>query len=396
MRTASPPPVHRDWMPSTAVAAAILGGLSLRVIVAFWNGYFGPSYGAELDALTFHLEAAAQSKNAATFELQVGWYYVYVLGIFYTLTTDSLFLGSLMSCLAWALSAALIARAMALMSIESRQQTYAMVVFAFLPSSVLLTSVTLREVYQLLFVNIAFHAAVCLYFNRSPLHWLAIAVSIALMGALHGALIGYGFFFLAASICTISLRAYFRSAISRGTIAVILVVGVLVAATELVNRTAYDLSDGVATAVAKYQFDSLNVDARTHYKAEEDIGEGMSLILGRPLALLQYWFEPMPWRISAAADLELMLENLLRAWLIWRAMFALRRTSNPAHGAVVLTFISYLALELIWSLGSVNWGSAARHHIPSVGLLVVAAAACARVRWIRRAAPGSFSRSGAR
>lgn len=33
----------------------------------------------------------------------------------------------------------------------------------------------------------------------------------------------------------------------------------------------------------------------------------------------------------------------------------------------------YLFLELIWSFGTVNWGTALRHHIPSIGLLIVCA-----------------------
>ena len=33
--------------------------------------------------------------------------------------------------------------------------------------------------------------------------------------------------------------------------------------------------------------------------------------------------------------------------------------------------ISYLALESIWSLGTINWGSSIRHHLPSYGILLI-------------------------
>ena len=28
-------------------------------------------------------------------------------------------------------------------------------------------------------------------------------------------------------------------------------------------------------------------------------------------------------------------------------------------------------MEVIWALGTVNWGSAARHHVPAMGLLLI-------------------------
>jgi hypothetical protein len=40
---------------------------------------------------------------------------------------------------------------------------------------------------------------------------------------------------------------------------------------------------------------------------------------------------------------------------------------------VLFVFLSYLVIETIWSLGTVNWGTAIRHHLPSIGLLVVVA-----------------------
>ena len=36
-------------------------------------------------------------------------------------------------------------------------------------------------------------------------------------------------------------------------------------------------------------------------------------------------------------------------------------------------FAMFFTLEIMWALGTVNWGSAARHHIPAIGLLVISA-----------------------
>jgi hypothetical protein len=42
--------------------------------------------------------------------------------------------------------------------------------------------------------------------------------------------------------------------------------------------------------------------------------------------------------------------------------------------------MSYFAQELIWSIGTVNWGTSVRHHMPSFGLLLFAAYALSNKR----------------
>ena len=41
----------------------IFAGFFLRLFVAIWNSFFGPSFGADLDALSFHLEAVEYARN---------------------------------------------------------------------------------------------------------------------------------------------------------------------------------------------------------------------------------------------------------------------------------------------------------------------------------------------
>jgi hypothetical protein len=63
----------------------------------------------------------------------------------------------------------------------------------------------------------------------------------------------------------------------------------------------------------------------------------------------------------------------LRGWLILKAWKALRIAPVPQRRILLFISFSYLAMETIWSLGTINWGSAVRHHIPALGLLLLAA-----------------------
>ena len=127
------------------VKNSLRAGLFLRVVVAAWNAFFGPSYGAEADALAFHLRAVEYAKDLVLDDFILGRIYSYVLGIVYNITTDSLFLGSLLSCAAWLLSALLLIKSMQMLGIDKSNQAKAVLIYALLPSSVMYTGVTLKE-----------------------------------------------------------------------------------------------------------------------------------------------------------------------------------------------------------------------------------------------------------
>ena len=77
---------------STKFVVVVIFGFVLRLLVAIWNGFFGPSFGAELDAGKFHLAAVEVAQNPYLDEFRTGWIYTDVLGLFYYVTTDSVFI----------------------------------------------------------------------------------------------------------------------------------------------------------------------------------------------------------------------------------------------------------------------------------------------------------------
>ena len=43
-----------------------------------------------------------------------------------------------------------------------------------------------------------------------------------------------------------------------------------------------------------------------------------------------------------------------------------------------MIFLMWFSIELIWSIGTINWGTAFRHHTVAYGLLVLASIAAYR------------------
>ena len=362
-------------------------GVVLRLGISAWNGFWGPSFGAEYDALGFHLAAVEYSNDLVLHHFVIGHIYSYLLGAVYFITTDSLFLGSMMSVVAWYLSALILMRIMRDLDINDIDQCKAMLIYALLPSSLMLTSITLREPYQMLLVNIAAYAVLTIYLRGSKIHWLILFVAIVGMSSLHGAMLAAGIFvFLTAALLLWAFQGEGGFSVNRTIILLPVIAVCWYFGYTLLSNIYFSLDTGLDVAVQGYQDGiasysnpalTLKENApsapRATYQSGVEISSLLDLIITSPILLFKYLFEPMPWRISALVDIVALLENVLRFWLIWRALKYFTDIANDKRRFVVFIFLSYLAIETIWSMGVSNWGTAMRHHLPSFGLLVVAA-----------------------
>ena len=142
---------------------------------------------------------------------------------------------------------------------------------------------------------------------------------------------------------------------------------------SLFSNLSYNLEGGMGSAVEAFQQGGLNAEGRTNYKDSVEINGVFGLIVFVPVSIFQYLFEPMPWKISAFFDVAVLMENCLRAWLLWQVVRGLRKTPSESRRILLFLFVLYMILETIWSLGTINWGTAMRHHLPSMGMLVLAA-----------------------
>ena len=359
---------------------AVWLGLLVRVGMATWNSLVGPTPGADADAATFHRFAVdfssgltLEGRDATTFA------YAYALGQVYRVTGASLLVGSLLSCAAWLASARVLMRIARLMSIRRRRRFRIMLVYALLPSSILWTSVTLREPYQLLCVNLALLAALKIYLNRPGWNWSLLVSTVAVGSVLHGVLFGFGVFALIGSGMWVLFRKRPDAAVLWLMMLVPLSVALLTYGYSLFNDLyRYSVDQGLSAAVQTYQQGGLNSGARTDYRDTISIDGVGGLLWFIPVATFQYLFEPMPWRLGAPVDAVFLIENCLRAALLWTAVSGFRRMDRETRPLALLLFASYVVLETAWSLGTVNWGTAARHHIPSLGLLLAVAFANGR------------------
>ena len=184
----------------------VWSGFFLRLFIAFLNGFVGPTFGASADSLGFHLMAVEYSQTLSIDVFVLTQIYTYFLTIIYFITTDSLFLGCALSALGWLASAFILLRIMRILSFKMSIQWKVMLIYALIPTSLMYTGITLREPFQLLFINLAFYAALKIYFHRSNAHWPVLLLAVVGMGAMHGALIVSGIFIIVGTLFLITSR----------------------------------------------------------------------------------------------------------------------------------------------------------------------------------------------
>ncbi|MDC1123362.1 hypothetical protein OAT11_08445, partial [Nitrospinaceae bacterium] len=192
------------FSPRTVIAFGFL----LRLLMAIWNGFWGPSPGASLDSMGMHLMAVDFPDSLIYSSFNGALNYIYLLSRVYDLTIDSLFWGCLMSGFAWTVSAGLLLKIMNLLSIARPHQSKAMLVYSLLPSSICFTSITLREPYQLLLVNLAIYAALKIILNRSFFNWFVMIFAILGISLSHHQLFAFGFTVAITTLIMLSRSRY--------------------------------------------------------------------------------------------------------------------------------------------------------------------------------------------
>ena len=357
-----------------SIYIVIIIGFLLRIFVAVWNGFFGPSPGADLDAIGLHGFASNVAQTGILDEFTIGYIpYTNLLGLIYNFTTSHIFIGSIFSCLAWLTSAHILYKIFIIFGTNKNQTRVALLLYSLIPSTVLFTAITIREPYQLLFVNIAIYSIARIILNSKSLYYILLFFSIFCFGVLHGALLAFGILLASGVLITHKLENK-NTIFSAGFIFTsIIIVSILWLGLSIFSNLAYNIDSGLDSSIQAYQQALLGVDARTNYKSEIPILSLSDLIFFIPAGLFQYLFEPLPWRVSTTSDVILFFENILRFFLIWKAFKLPYIEDLKKRRFSKFMLISYFLIEVIWSVGTINWGTSVRHHLPAYGFLLLAA-----------------------
>jgi len=297
--------------------------------------------------------------------------YAILLSNLYYVSTDSYFIGCLFSIFIWLLSAYVLKKILELLKADKNTKYLVFLFYAFLPSSLINTSVPMREAFELLFVNLIIYSCLRVYLNKSLIHWFYLVISCFLLGQFHKGLYAFGGVILLMLFMSTFLRNRRSFSLVTYIFAVPLVAFLSVYLFGIFSNQVYDLEKGLYSVILLYQEGTQLSIGRANYASFIDTEGPLGLVMFIPTNLFQYLFEPMPWRISSIFDIVLTFENLFRGFLIFFSLKGLLITDVISRRPLLFIFLAYLIIETIWSFGTTNWGTASRHHVPGIGLLLI-------------------------
>ena len=347
--------------------------LFLRIILAFFNSFYGPFLGADADALKFHQTALLVSEDIKNFDFRTGWIFASVLGLIYKITFDSIFLGSLVSIFAWFISTIIFLKMLEITNVSNNLKVIALAIYSFWPSTLFFTSVILREPFQLLFFNLAVYSFLKIVLQNKIKYNILFFTSLLVLPMLHKMFVLYSiifaFFYFIFLITLLDKRGI-------KIISIIFILVAIIVYFNAENLTNYfyskiPLNNKSFYMIVTNHINNMTVSRASYQIDEVFIFEFKDFLSYGIKSLYNYFFQPIPKNQEMIGDFILFIENVFRMVLISSIIINLFNFTIKNYKLYVSLFFLYFAAEMAWALGTNNWGTAVRHHIPSLGIMLL-------------------------
>ncbi len=343
------------------------------------------------DANTFHEKALAlyNSGNYSASALlpkrdQV--FFQQLLAMIYRLGEPHIFLGRELSVLAFSLSNCVFYRLIEKCG-HAQWAAELLLLYGLLPSSLVHGSLTLRESFQglalllLVYQYLNFRAAM----NMRNGFWMLVFAWF--LSIWHMGFLGFSLIFLLIA-CSGSLfsvvKTYWRVLFS------LVILGIIIISVAFLP--GFPLYHIFESKIKIAVFDWWNAYEAARSRAFYGQGVQTGSLFGRlatlPLALIYYWLAPMPWQITKWFDLYALLENSWRLVLLFFSFYVFKMTDSAQNRNQAILLGAYFGIELIWAIGTLNWGTAMRHHLPAYGLVLLAGYPTLRMSLKKLLGPG--------
>ena len=377
---------HKKWKDHH-LTIALFFILAIHHIIALTNTYLFIIHGANADAVRFHrlgVEWAMDGK----WSIMVGAeFYQQFLGIFYRIFGPSHLLGEELSIIAFLFACFVLIKLIDFLNI-TKYRVGLLLMFGLLPTNLVLGSVTMRESYQILFFMLSVYWGLRFHLEPTKGAMIFCVFSAIIMGFFHNALILYMLFLLPVLFLwfpkQVSSSPDSRWRFSRKRFIVIgailiLIIGILIIGVLLEIQGLGALASVFSGKGLKYAVDYRTIlmtaqapDARANYGIMYDTTSFGSLIKTISLAFIYYLFAPFPWQITNWLDVYAFAESLLRFILILFSIISWYRAEGLQRSIWGLLLIIYFSMTLLWSTGTVNYGTSIRHHILSNWIILIA------------------------
>jgi hypothetical protein len=360
----------------------ILIGLLIRCIVSIYNGLNGPIPGAEFDAILFHEIVVLILNGEGHFRSDVFGLstFLQIHAFIAKIFVPSIIVGGLFSAFIWLLSALIILQITKDLKFSDEDRFFCLIIYCFFPSSIMITSVMLREVFQLLFVNLAFFFLIKSFISsklKSVLLFVLSIITLVIAAQFHKGLVIFATLSVILSIIYLAILGFDKLKIPNKKIIIIsmlifILFCLVITIKFKLESINFQYDEFMSKKIQRFESQNNNHNiGRTTYMHHKDMDSILDIIFFIPEMFVNYFIQPLPSNIDTFGDYIAFFENILRIAFIAFCIFFSFNKDVPNRKIFILLFLNFLLLELVWSIGTVNYGTAIRHHIPGLGLILI-------------------------
>jgi hypothetical protein len=290
---------------------------------------------------------------------------MYFLGLLYKIINiKDIFFGSFLSCIFWLLSCFILIKIFNELNYK-KYQLISIILYCYLPTSLIYCSVTMREPLMMFVVNYCILILIKIfkkeYIIKNTIVLLSLYVILIL---LHVSFITTAIFILSVVIVNLVFSNYgIRNKIIIAS-----------AFYFLINIIALNIFTFTQQNYHLFEYFNLR-QIGEQALARASYSNGMirslfSLIQFSFNALFNYFMQPLVFKKMLLRDYVIFFENMIRVAILLTSLHLVLRRPINCRVPIILIFIIYMIIEWTWALGTINWGTAARHHLPTLGLLI--------------------------
>ncbi len=357
--------------------------IALHQIVACLDSFVFLTMGGRGDAVGFHYEGVRVALGENFIFSTGSVLYQNMLGVIYWLLGPSKLIGAQFSILAFAISCITLLKILHILEL-SRNSVSVLLVFGSLPSMISFGSVTLRESYEVLFFMLAVCFGMKMYMERSAIvNFVCLIISAILMGLFHHGLMVYAVIFLILMTVWTPHPSSGLLRIKKKKLTIMLVMlaslwGLILAEkAELIHLGALTFISEVGLLRVVSQFREVFTTmislstARAAYNVALDYSSPFMVVRTFFLVYVNFLFAPFPWQVKNLIDMVGSVESIFRMILIYYSVKHWRNTHGIQRSLLGLMLFLFLSMSFLWSLGTSNYGTAARHNLLSWWILSI-------------------------
>jgi hypothetical protein len=325
--------------------------------------------GQGYDDKRFYLQAVETARGNQKLNFSTGFVYTSIIGLIFRFTVESYFLGSLMSILAWFFSAIIFKKNLELFKIKLSTINLALFFYTLCPSSIIFSSLMLREAYQLLFINLLFFSFLKITMENDLKYLLLLPICLLSLSYLHKAFIIFSFIFIIIFFLILlkkKVKKLFRFNYLT-TLFVIIILSLII-----INHYFFHIDNLLYKSIVNH-VNNLTI-SRTSYQNDDLIILNIQdFFLYLLKSFYNYYFQPTILRVENYFDFLLFFENFFRITFLFISLINIIKIKIKNYKYLLTFFLFYCLIEIIWALGTNNYGTAVRHHMPQMGLLLLTA-----------------------